>query len=458
MARDFDYTYALDQALSPIHLLTKLNLDERSRRLALQDEARRRSLHLEDRQAERRFQEGQSDKAFQRQKEVIEDERDERAVEKVRERNAQIDLARKQLYDATGFGGDSRSGTLAEDRKAIELGSKKLRKLLQLQAQANEEVEAALKVDDKDTGKKLLARMVNDPELIGVLSDAQLKGLQGGTISLMDVMRALRGKDRSAVAARYNHHLERLAEESQNEATRKAAIRMREQQSRYNELSGAINIFQRALPPGAIADAYEDPTPPAAPAAAQVDPLDAFLGTAVPAATAPAPVARGSGPTQMQGPAAAWRGMGGLMPVLEGRRAQVAQAPTGPTPMGRFAPFAAAGMMPPPGPGGQGGMDGRVQMNMATQASEKMFGTADRQYLGRVREWYKRKTGASDADIDGLIKAAYQGDPAAQSQIRQVMAAARNEVPATNMAGPYPAFNPSPTPAYPVGPVYEPAR
>jgi len=436
MASDFNYTQALEQAMSPINLMTAMNLRERARQEQLQDEARRRAQFLQDRESERTFQ-----------RDTTEDARLEAERATIKAQNIKVDEARSALYGATGYDDvDPREGNLEHDKKAIKRGTEKLSRLIQMESDAAAEVEKGLSVDDKDVGKRVMSRLLDDPDLIGVLKEGQIAGIRNGTISFAEVLKSLGKKDRGAVAGRYNQILTEEAERSQNEAVRKAAIRMREQQSRYNNLSNAIFLMQRALPPGAMADAFKDTPKPITTAKDRslTDPIEAFtksLVTGITGAIASTPEARPTSASVVPPPAAAPEfgynmAKVGIPPTIARPPASV---PLSPLSGGRWSPFAAAGRVPPPRGTeleAPGGMDTRVHQAEVGRASDRLFGTADKAYLARVKEWYKRKTGTNDAEIDGLIKAAYQGDPVAQTQIRRVMEQARAEVPQLSMPGP----------------------
>ena len=281
--------YKVIRGVNPIEVLTSMNLADRERQMRLQDEARRRAELMSDREKQRSYDKEVRTENREFEKEMVEDERLERAVQRVEERNLKVDDARSALYQATGFDDvDPRSGTLSDDKKAIKLGSKKLKALLQQDAQEAEEIEKLLSADDKTIGARVLSRLAGDPEVVSNLSEKQLAGLQNGTLSLMDVMKALPEKKRSILAGRYNEILADTAEQSQNQSLQKAAARMRQRQSRQNSLQSAIYLMQRALPPGAVADAFEEVPPPTTAQRAATDPVEAFVGQfAGPAATAP---------------------------------------------------------------------------------------------------------------------------------------------------------------------------
>lgn len=499
MAYEFDYTSALRQATAPIRLLTQLNLQERAERQALQEEARRRAERMADieRQEERADRRSKEEREFAKERDEAARkfilERDE--AQEVNRRQLAI-MARNQVIDDRRYVAklnsemekDHREWTLDDDKQAVKLMGAKYQNLIRERARQLPEILEAINKEDPELKRKFTERMLSDPTVLKELKAKQIAGLRNGTIKWSDL-----DKDTlEDVSLQYTTHLKELTAQSQAKAALRGGVLLREFESKQNELMAAIQGLQKVLPPGVIADetaaAFKGGQAGAA-TSPSGDPLDAFAGDltggAAPPAAAPtagpAPVvdvpvsepATGLLPTVGRGVAGGVAKAASLLggwvaaPVADVAGSAYRFLWSGGQPSGPAQPVNPAlnpmlGTVSPQMPAAPSlsPMQSRVQMGQVKQSQEQLFGTSDRAYLKRVTDWYKQKTGATQQDIDALVQAAAKGDPAAQAQIRQVMAQARREVPQEGMAAPYPVFSPSPQPNYPDRnvPAYVPAR
>lgn len=273
----FNYQNMLDRALAPLAIAGANKIDrakeEYHRRLALEDEARRRSEYVSDLAGQREFlakqeqtRESAADKRdaahykFLREQaqEAISERDAEREADQNRAENLKKKEERRRLYDATGYDGDPDNGTLDDEKKAKALGSQKLRKLIDLQTNAYKEAEALLTPKNPDYKKQVISNVLNDPNSIGILNAKQRAALANGSIGLEDLQKALGSKDWNRFTALYSTHLADTLAAQKTETANKVAALLREHSQRTDAINNAIGITQRALPTGAVLNAYSD--------------------------------------------------------------------------------------------------------------------------------------------------------------------------------------------------------
>jgi hypothetical protein len=299
MADTFNYQQMLDRAFAPLAIAgqTKLELAKGDyyRRQALEDEARRRSEHLSDLGAQREFlaaqEKAREDAADRRDREhykFLKDQAEEARAEHDAEVEANQNRAenlkkkdeRRRLYEATGYDGDPDTGTKDDDKKAVQQGTDRLKKLIQLQGKAIKDAEDLLTTKSPDIKKRVIAQVLDDPASIGVLNAKQRAALINGQGNLEDLQKSLSSKDWSRFTALYSTHLADTLATQKDETAKEVSMRLREHQSKFDALNNAITIAQRTLPTGAVLNAYSDQAlaPDAASTQKKVGPADPNAG------------------------------------------------------------------------------------------------------------------------------------------------------------------------------------